>query len=61
MNDRAELQRLAERIARSVWDVRLGDAPTRWEIDRLQALRRKLHLDYDAVNRAWKPLTEEDI
>ena len=61
MTDRAELQRLAERIARSVWDVRLGDAPTRWEIDRLQALRRQLAVEYDAVNRVWKPWNEEDV
>ena len=61
MTDRAELQRLAERIAHGVWAVRLGDAPTRWEIDRLQALRRKLAVDYDAVNRTWKPWTEEAI
>ena len=59
MNDRDELQRLAERIAHGVWDVRLGDAPTRYEIDRLQALRRKLAVDYDAVNRIWKPWHEE--
>ena len=59
MNERDELKRLAERITRAVCDVRLGNAPTRREIDRLQTLRRKLSVDYDAINGVWEPWNEE--
>lgn len=57
---RAELQRRSEKITRQVCDIRLGDAPTRSEVERLDQLRAMLLCDWDAINPRWVVYTPDE-